>query len=65
MSLGDGLKAFNWVTDRLDQVSKFFKKKGRENEVDKINKSVDSGNDDVIADKLRAIKKSRDSRASQ
>lgn len=62
MSFGEGIKAFNWITARIDQVSNFIQRKGRQNEVSKINKAVD-GNDDVaLADKLQRIKAKADAR---
>lgn len=64
MSLGDGLKAFNWITDRIDQASAWFKKKARQNEVDKINKAVDTGDDATIANELLKLRKAKEDRAN-
>lgn len=64
MRLGDGLKAFNWVTDRIDQASAWIKKKVRQNEVNKINKAVDTGDDATIANELLKLRKSKEDRAN-
>lgn len=62
MSFGEGIKAFNWVTDRIDQISKFFTKKGRENEINKINDAVDTGDNKSIGNIVSGIKVNRDKR---
>lgn len=64
MRLGDGLKAFNWVTDRIDQASAWIKKKVRQNEVNKINKAVDTGDDATIANELLKLRKAKEDRAN-
>ena len=55
--ISEGLRAFNWITDRIDQASKFLKKKGRINEVNKIESAVDGGDDKSVNSVLRHIVK--------
>jgi hypothetical protein len=45
-----------WVLDKVPKVWDWAKKKGRANEVDKIDTAVDTNNDVVIRDKLRHVK---------
>jgi len=58
----DALKAFNWVTGRIDSAAKWIKKNARKNEINKIDNAVDSGNDVDIAARLRKLKKSTEDR---
>jgi len=61
-AIKDGLKVTAWITDRIDQVAKYFKKKGRVNEVNKIDSSVDSRDTKSVNNILRGIKKKSEDR---
>jgi hypothetical protein len=61
-ALKDGLKIGAWVTDRIDQFAAYITKKVRINEVNKINQSVDSGDDKSVNNILRDVVKKSDDR---
>lgn len=53
--MGAWVKILSVLADVITSVSSWWKERKRRNEVDKINKSVDSGDDVYIALKLREI----------
>lgn len=63
-TLGDGLNVMAWITKRIDQVSAWAKKRGRENEVKKIDNAVDSHIDKRVNDILREINAKRERRTN-
>lgn len=63
-TIGDGLNVMAWITKRIDQVSAWSKKKGRQNEVKKIDSAVDSHIDKRVNDILREIRSKREGRTN-
>lgn len=56
MALGEGLKAFNWITDRIDQVSKWLGRKKRRENVQGMEKDVADGNNTAINKRVSDLK---------
>jgi len=56
-TFGEGLKSFNWITDRIEQVSKWIKGNKRRKDVQKMDDALSDNNDGVINDKLSALKR--------
>ncbi len=56
MSLGEGLKAFNWLTARIDQLSKFIKKKVRRDNVQGMEKDVTDNDNTAINKRVSLLK---------
>jgi hypothetical protein len=64
MSVKEGLKAFNWVTDRVDQVSAWLKKKVRSGKVESIDRAIDNRDVKSINRIVQSIEKTRDKRTN-
>ena len=52
MGVGAYVKLANWITDRIDQVSKWLKHKNRRDDVREMDKAVDNNDDTTIGNKL-------------
>lgn len=63
MGLKEGLKAFNWVTDRIDQASKWIKGKIRRTDVQKMDNAIDSGDSTTVNAKLDRLHKDSKNKA--
>lgn len=64
-TVSDGLSIAKWLTERIDQVSNFFKRKNRNDEVKRINDAIDSGNAARIADIVQKLRESREKRKNE
>lgn len=63
-TVGEGLKAFNWATERIDMALKWLKKKGRENEIKSIDKAIANNDAKSVERIVRRIEKERYKRTS-
>ena len=63
-TLGEGLKSFNWITDRIDQASAWIKKAVRRGKVNEIDSAVDSRNSVDVDRLVRDIQKRRKDRTN-
>ncbi len=57
MGFGAWGNVLDWITKRIDQVSKFFKKSKRRKHVQKFDKAVDNHNTRGVNDRLSKLKK--------
>ena len=55
--LGEGLKAFNWITERVGQFSNWLKKKNRRDDVQSMEKDVLSDDNVAINKRVSALKR--------
>lgn len=63
---GEGLKAFNWITDRITQVSNWLKARTRRKDVQTMDDAIDRGDNDVVNRKLQDLaRKSKNRTDSQ
>lgn len=55
-TIGEGFKAFNWITDRISQVSNWLKKKNRRDNVQGMEKDVVDNNNSAINKRMSELK---------
>lgn len=63
-TLGEGLRAFNWATERIEMACKWLKKNGRENEIERIDKAIANNDAKSIERIVRKIEEERYKRTS-
>lgn len=54
-TFGEGLKAFNWITERITQISNWLKARTRRKDVQTMDDAIDDGDDKIINKKLTEL----------